>query len=74
MNMINVKSSNVAAVGFEAGTLAVRFSSGTTYTYQGVPQKTYEEMLEAKSVGQYFGTMIRPNYTGTKIEPDSEKK
>ena len=38
MNMISVSSSNLDAVGYEKGTLYVRFKNGSLYSYSGVPE------------------------------------
>lgn len=38
MNMVPVNSSNLAAVGYECGTLRILFNSGWMYDYMGVPE------------------------------------
>lgn len=64
-----VKSSNIAAVGYDPNTtvLHVQFINGTTYQYVGVQQKTFQEMQNAKSVGSFFSTNIKANFTGKKL-------
>jgi hypothetical protein len=59
-----VSSSNVAAVGYdeETQTLQVQFHSGRTYRYMSVPQSEYENLLGARSVGQYFNENIKGTY------------
>lgn len=82
--MIPVTSSNIEAVGHDVGTLtmAVRFANGKTYHYPGVTREAFESFVGAKSIGSYFATNIRPNYTGVlqaepkpepKAEPDAEE-
>ena len=54
-----VKSSQIAAIGYESGQLFVQFVSGALYDYQGVTKKEYDALLSASSVGQVFNTTIR---------------
>ena len=67
MIMTPVTSSQIAEVGYENGTLAVKFKGGATYTYAGVPQATFDEMLKAKSVGTFFGKTIRGKFEYKKV-------
>jgi hypothetical protein len=71
--LTKVASSNIDAIAHEGQTLIVRFTSGAAYSYEGVPRSVYEELLNAPSVGRYFGSMIRPNYQGTRIELETEE-
>lgn len=66
-----VKSSNISAVGYENGTLAVKFSSGTVYHYSDVPANVYAELLAAESIGRYFAANIRNKYSSHKREAQS---
>lgn len=61
-----VKSSNIAAIGYQDGTLAVQFSSGAVYHYDGVPPNVFAEMQAAESVGRYFSANIRSQYKGVR--------
>jgi KTSC domain len=75
-----VESSNLRRVAFvevsemtaeEArvrGTLYVEFHDGRAYLYSKVSRETYEEMLEADSVGAYFAREVRPHHEFEKIE------
>lgn len=67
MNMISVESSNLRSVGYENGTLYVSFHSGSTYSYDGVPQSVYENLLNAPSKGKYFNTNIKNRYPYRKL-------
>lgn len=49
-------------------TLTLTFQNGTMYTYQDVPSETFQELIRAESAGQFFQSMIRPNFHGTKVE------
>ncbi len=56
VEMIPVSSSNVAAVGYDAGNkiVHVQFLNGSEYIYKGVPQHEYDGLLNASSVGSYL--------------------
>jgi hypothetical protein len=64
-----VSSSNISAIDYdqETLTLTVVFRSGATYSYQGVPEDTYEAFRTASSPGRYFQTAIRDAYTGVRV-------
>ena len=56
MNLQAVKSTNIAAVGFdqESRTLRVLFQEGSMYDYFEVPASVYKALLAAPSKGQFF--------------------
>lgn len=67
MEMIRVRSSAIAAIGYDArtNTLFVIFTSGPkTYSYFGVPQSVYEGFINSNSHGEYFDLYIRDRYHG----------
>jgi hypothetical protein len=73
--MREVESSNIAAIGYQAGdpntdmgTLHIRFGNGVTYEYLDVPAFLAEEMFEAESIGKFVNISIRNQYEGTKLE------
>lgn len=69
MNLVPVSSSNIAAVGYEEGsmTLTIEFLSGTVYQYFDVSLQVYQELMAAGSVGTYFSHNIKNNYRYTKL-------
>ena len=69
VEMYYVDSSNVEAIGHDqiAQELHVRFLSGDTYVYHGVPQEVYDELMAAPSKGSYLNRVIKPNYGYTKM-------
>jgi hypothetical protein len=69
MDLVQVESSNVAAVGYdeEQESLYVEFKSGSTYKYLEVPFYAYEEMLSADSIGRYLNKEIKGRYEFTKL-------
>jgi len=64
MHRIPVVSSNIAEIGYDevSATLEVMFSDGRVYQYFDVPKGTYEQLMCASSVGQFFNTQIRGIY------------
>lgn len=70
MKMVDCKSSQMAAHGYDPSTktLAVRFRSGETYKYKGVPQDVYVSMVKAKSLGSFFHHNIKGKFGHAKQE------
>ncbi len=65
MEMIPVRSSAIAAVGYDpnTGRMKIRFTSqGTTYDFCGVPQHIYNGLMAAASKGTYYDRVIRDRY------------
>ena len=67
MNMISVSSSNLDSVGYENSTLYVRFKNGSLYSYSGVPEYVYKELMNASSKGHYLATYVKGHYPYSKI-------
>jgi hypothetical protein len=70
MNMVPVESSNIASIGYENGTLAVRFKSGATFNYAGVPVEKHKALMEAESVGSYFAREIKDTFEAVRAEDE----
>lgn len=62
MAMISVSSSNIDSIGYEDGTLYVRFNSGSLYSYSNVPESVYRALMNADSHGKYFAAHIKNVY------------
>ena len=64
MEMTPVASSNIEAVGFDEdlSQLHIRFHSGQTYIYDGVPRDLFEDLMMAASLGSFFNREIKPNF------------
>lgn len=60
--LIEVNSSNVAAIGFDGGVLTVKYKNNRTYQYHGVPEDVFNEVLKAESVGQALAEKIKGQY------------
>jgi len=67
MKMVPVVSSNISAIGYENGTLHIRFHSGGLYAYHKVPANVYQALMNAASHGSYFVAHIKGRYGDTKI-------
>ncbi len=69
MNMTHVESSNVEAVGYDpdSSTLQVEFKNGGTYQYFDVPERVFEALRDADSVGGYLAANIKGVYRYSKV-------
>ena len=70
MDRIQVVSSNIRSVGYEAdiGILEIEFTSGSIYQYFDVPEREYEELMNAASIGKYFNRKIKDNYRYRQVQ------
>jgi hypothetical protein len=59
MNRIPVASSNLESVGYENGTLEIRFHTGGIYQYLNVPEHLYQGLMMAASKGTYLDQYIK---------------
>lgn len=57
-----------AAYDGQLASLEIVFRSGAVYHYFGVPQQTYQELLEAESKGQFFNSQIRARFRFAKAQ------
>ena len=62
MYMIPVESSNLAAVGYNNGNLYIKFLTGVTRCYSGVPEHVFQALLDAPSKGRYHADYIKNVY------------
>ena len=69
MSLIQVQSSNLAAVGYSpfGAILTVTFHSGGIYQYSGVPYAVYAGLMQAQSHGRFFWVYIRNRYPYRRI-------
>lgn len=67
MNMISVDSSNLESVGYENGTLYIRFNSGGLYSYSNVSISVFNGLLATDSKGKYFDRNIKNIYLCHKL-------
>lgn len=61
-------SSNVVAIGYDAGTRTayVQFKTGT-YAYAGVDLPTWQKFQNAKSKGEFVAQQLKGNFKATKV-------
>jgi len=72
MEMRPVESSNIDSVGYdrESRELRVRFKNGGLYSYEGVPEETHQELIEADSVGEYLHQNVKGTYPHTQVDEE----
>lgn len=60
-----VSSSAIRQIEFDELThrLYVTFTSGSIYTYYGVPRNVYERFMRAPSKGTFFNDYIKDRYS-----------
>lgn len=46
----------------DGGTLDITFTSGRTFTYEGVPAEVFYELRDSGSPGSFFHAQIKNNY------------
>ncbi len=74
MDLIKVQSNWIEQIGFDEkvkislnqqpmSMLRIVFKDGVTFDYYNVEKETYEDFLNAKSVGSYFHKYIKNQYT-----------
>lgn len=68
MKMTPVSSSNLNSVGYENGTLYVRFNNGSLYAYSGVPESIYRGLMSASSHGSYLAQNVKGVYPYKRID------
>lgn len=69
MNLVEVESSNINAVGYDQDTkkMVVEFKGGGQYEYTDVPFDVYTDLMDSDSVGQTFHKTIRGKYEFEKL-------
>ena len=68
VDMKTVESSNVAKVGYKDSVLYIEFNSGALYTYSAVPEKVYNDLMEAESIGKFLNQQIKGTYNYERIK------
>lgn len=62
-----VRSSVLASVGYESGTLEAQFAGGSVYQYFMVPRRVYAALMAAPSHGSFFNAHIRDAYPSVRV-------
>jgi len=73
MNLEKVKSSNIAAIGYDPGgkKLRVQFKTGKTYEYEDVSLGRWDDFRNSESKGKHFQQFIR-GFHPTRLLKDEE--
>ena len=75
MEMKQVKSSNIEAIGYDPDKSELRIDFGTAiYSYECVPPEIYHSMMKAGSVGKFFFAKIKGKFVFKKLKFETEKK
>lgn len=69
ISMSPVKSGQIAEIGHDGDTMAVRFKhGGTLYHYHGVTADDFAKLQKAESLGSHLHQHIKPAFKFSKIE------
>ncbi len=74
MNLVKVSSSNLAAVGWQDGTLRILFHSGAMYDYAKVPASVHGDLMAASSAGEFFTARVKDVFEFEKVNAAKESK
>lgn len=69
MERLPVTSDTVKAIGYDPASqrCEVEFKNGHCYTYHGVAETHYRDLLSAPSIGAHLNKVFKPRYKGHKI-------
>lgn len=72
--LLPVKSSNIAAIGHDPAKseLHVKFKTGATHVYAGVPTDKHKALMAAESIGSHFHANIRDKHPQRQITGPTE--
>jgi hypothetical protein len=64
-----VNSSVIRSIGYDADAkvLEVEFRTARIYQYFEVPARVHEDLLHAKSIGEFFNHQIRKEYRSVEV-------
>lgn len=67
VSLVEVESSNLAALGWADDQAVVLFQNGGLYAYAGVPEEVFQEWWEAPSRGVFLSERIKDKYEYMKV-------
>lgn len=67
---VYVISNNIDCVAHDQRTLFIRFKSGETYSYDGVPYDHFDALQKVESAGKFFHRFIRGKFRYTRLSRD----
>lgn len=58
---ISVESSQISKISYDADVkrLFIKFKAGSTYAYEGVTQKEFDDFKSSESIGKFFYNNIK---------------
>lgn len=65
-----VSSSNLDVIGYQNGSLFVRFKNGGCYEYKKVPFTQFDALQKVESAGKFLNSVIKPNFECVKLTTD----
>jgi hypothetical protein len=70
MKRVAVSSSSVATVGYDPSSfiLEIEFRNGGVYQYRQVPAAAHRLLMQAKSIGDYVNTIIKPRFDAERVQ------
>lgn len=65
-----VRSSIIRSLGYDAErqVLEVEFVSGDVYRYHDVPERAFETVRDARSIGKTFNAWVRDRYRFERVD------
>lgn len=74
LDWMDTQSSNIQSVAYHepSKTLAVKFIHGGLYSYMGINEEMYVDLVHAQSVGQYLNQVIKATFPYTRWENESQ--
>ena len=74
MELVDVSSSNLQSVGWQAGTLRILFHSGSAYDYMAVPVEVFTQLMIAESKNEFFLAHVKDVFKYEKVNLTKERK
>jgi ribonuclease HIII len=73
MKICHAVSSNVSRFAWENDTLYIEFGGKSVYRYDSVPERVFNDLFQAESVGKFFHAYIKKDYTTTRVTEDEAR-
>ena len=67
VSMYSVSSSMLHSIGYHSNALYIRLRSGRQYRYYGVPYALYKSFLNSKSLGKFYNSNIKGQFSSMYI-------
>ncbi|HEX3594429.1 MAG TPA: KTSC domain-containing protein [Polyangiaceae bacterium] len=70
MRRERVHSASVASVGYDEAehVLELEFHNGNVYRYLDVPVAVHRLLLQARSIGDFVNTVVKPKFEAIRVE------